>query len=197
MTSRCRQLPGDVFIWSVWQRDSAVTDRRQLRGHQERRSRAEVTTGQRVTGMLTGMSWAATTGASHHQQDNNKHQAGPRGAVTVDNRPGICREEEVVEGGCKRGHIHLLYTLSHISPYPYILLLYLISLTHINTKHLIWGVYHTVLCRLAAAPHHIHGSCDLLATKWFKNYIIWMNFIHLNSYYTKQIWQFLSFELKH
>lgn len=102
-----------------------MTDRRQLRGHQERRSRAEVTTGQRVTGMLTGMSWAATTGASHHQQDNNKHQAGPRGAVTVDNRPGICREEEV-EGGCKRGHIHLLYTLSHIS--PYILLLYLISL---------------------------------------------------------------------
>ncbi|KAG8006481.1 hypothetical protein GBF38_001081 [Nibea albiflora] len=88
-------LETSLFGWY----DSAVTDSRQLRGHQERRSRAEVTTGQRVTGMLTGMSWAAATGASHHQQDNNKHQAGPRGAVTVDNRPGTLSdpEEEVEE----------------------------------------------------------------------------------------------------
>lgn len=46
---------------------TAVTDRRQLHGHQEGRGREGVMGGQRVTGMPIGMPWAAARGASRQQ----------------------------------------------------------------------------------------------------------------------------------
>lgn len=95
---------------------TAVSDRRQLHGHQERRGRARVTRGQRVRGMLIGMSWAAARGPSH-QRHNNKDQRLPGEPWQWTTRPRVCRDTQwPTEGGGGGGGGQGWYT--HIHP-PY------------------------------------------------------------------------------
>lgn len=71
---------------------TAVTDRRQLHGHQEGRGCTGVMGGQWVTGMLIGMS-----GGQGVILSTARGLAGPWGTMTVDNRTRACRHGDTEE----------------------------------------------------------------------------------------------------
>lgn len=107
----------------------------------------EVMRGQRVRGMLIGMSWTAARGASR-QHGQQQGSAGPQGAMMVYSKPRICRDTRWKICRDTRWRKKKVHTLTQL-PYSWL-------------KHFclcIFIIYKTTVCKYVCVILHFSLSC--------------------------------------